>query len=319
MAVAKLVCGECGGQLQPADVYCSHCGVRIEGPALLDAREIAGADAKGDGHASMCKVCGAINDPRAEYCVSCGGTLSRALTQQKQGRLENFERRPQSVQRSQGPKTRSSKGRDSSRPGRGLQLERWQVVAGVLIAGLLGYFLYSEVTRPTASGTAPHVHDNANPAALQEIERLTRDVNANPSDAASLLKLANLLHDNAHDDAGLWSRGVDAYKKYLQLHPDDPDARVDLGICYFELSRLDRTGAGRYYGLAVGEMENVIKQNPNHQSAAFNLGIINLNAGNTEESNKWFKKAVDINSTNDLGQRAKRLLEQHTFNNNPTN
>jgi Flp pilus assembly protein TadD len=139
-------------------------------------------------------------------------------------------------------------------------------------------------------------------------------VDSNPGDQASQLRLANLLHDS-----GLYSRAVETYRKYLSVRPQDTNARVDLGICYFELARLDSAGSQRLLGLAIAEMEKAARDSARHQPAAFNLGIVNLYAGNTQESNRWFRRAIELNGDSDLGIRAKRLLEQHSFQSPSTN
>lgn len=131
---------------------------------------------------------------------------------------------------------------------------------------------------------------------------------ANPNDPASLLALANGLHDSRD-----WGRAISTYEKYLEKVPGNPDARVDMGICYFELAQQDPAKAGEYYGKAVALMRTALEGHPDHQPAAFNLGIVNLQMGNIEESNKWLKRAVELGKSTPLGQRAQGILEEHTF------
>jgi hypothetical protein len=64
---------------------------------------------------------------------------------------------------------------------------------------------------------------------------------------------------------------------------------------------------------AVQEMELALKYRPDHQPAAFNLGIVHLTMGELETSNRWFSRAVELNPSSELGVRAKRILEQHTI------
>ena len=63
---------------------------------------------------------------------------------------------------------------------------------------------------------------------------------------------------------------------------------------------------------AVEAVELALKKHPDHQPAAFNLGIVTLTMGDLETSNKWFKRTVELNPSSDLGTRAKRILEQHS-------
>ena len=40
---------------------------------------------------------------------------------------------------------------------------------------------------------------------------------------------------------------------------------------------------------------------PTHQPAAFNLGVVNLQKGDLDVSNRWFRKAVELGPT--IGSR----------------
>ena len=75
----------------------------------------------------------------------------------------------------------------------------------------------------------------------------------------------------------------------------------------------DSSNAARYFAQAIQEMRTVAESSPRHQPAAFNLGIVNLHMGNLEESNKWFKRAVELGKSTDLGMRAEKILQQHSF------
>ncbi|MBI4536262.1 MAG: zinc ribbon domain-containing protein [Ignavibacteriae bacterium] len=305
MAKARLVCSDCGAELSREDKFCRHCGARVNGPESIPVQEVERSHdtpplpkTSRSSSPRTCEVCGHENSHSGEYCESCGARLNAPA----RGSVE--PERP----RAAGPR----KGR---KPKTDRRFELWQIVTGTLLAGLLIAFIYIEVNRewptqkpnvtPTPTGTSADV--------LHEIEHLQETLSANPTDYASLLRLANLFHDSAREDASLFSRAIDAYKKYLSLRPDDPDARVDLGICYFELARFDSANAGRLLGMAVSEMEATFKNHPKHQAAAFNLGIVNLYSGKLEDSNRWFRKAIDLDPNSNLGKRAKQILEQHNF------
>ncbi len=131
----------------------------------------------------------------------------------------------------------------------------------------------------------------------QKISELKSIVSKNPEDASSIIMLANLLHDS-----GLPEDAIIYYKKFLSLHESDPDARVDLGICYFELG--DNASA-------KAEMEKAIKFSPKHQKAHYNLGIINLKDGSIEKANEYFKKCYELDASTPTGMEAKRIMEQH--------
>jgi len=253
-----------------------------------------------------CGVCGHETDGDANFCESCGSALkgSGRAQQPKKG----------SQKKTVGT-ARSAKGKERKK----FSFEPWQLITGGIVLVLAVFFVYTEVTRgpATPKSAAQESIPAPNAGMLQEIEELQRTVDANPNDAASLIRLANMLHDVGMHNQMFLNRAINTYAKYLKLKPTDPNARVDMGICYFEMAREDTNNAASWLSRAIQEMETAFKSNPDHQPAAFNLGIVNLNAGNMEESTKWFKKAMEISPSSDLGKKAKEMLDQHSFPGSP--
>jgi Flp pilus assembly protein TadD len=145
---------------------------------------------------------------------------------------------------------------------------------------------------------------------LQKVDLapLEAAVKAAPNDAGALLRLANGQHDN-----GLYTAAIASYGRFLRLRPDDADARVDMGICYFELGRLDTTGSATNYLAALREMRTALEHQPDHQPAVFNTGIVHLAMGNLQESRTWLAKAVAMNKESALGRQAQKILDEHSF------
>src|SRR5690606_30462569 len=132
---------------------------------------------------------------------------------------------------------------------------------------------------------------------MQMISDLEAKVKQNPDDQKSLLELAHL-----KNDSGLFDAAIQNYKTYLEKNPSDADARVDMGVCYFNL---------KDYPNAITEMETALKYVPDHQIAHLNLGVVNLSAGNLAKSKEWLQKAYDLNPTNEIGIKAEQLLKNH--------
>ena len=295
MAVAKLICGDCGRELSPDDVVCPGCGATITKPGI--AQPIG---------SRRCEVCGHTNPGAGDYCVSCGARLATG------GEV----RRPApQVKKKQQPKPASrakEAGVTGSHRSAGRSIEPWQIVSGIAVVALVAFLIYTSLSKSPAPASA------ASPAGMpamprqmpsvEEIQTFEKRADANPSDADARLLLANALHDK-----GLFSRAAQEYKKYLVMRPDNPDARVDLGICYYSLAQADSANGERLYPLALQEMETAFKKSPTHQPAAFNIGIVNLHLGNMEASRTWFKRAVDLNKSSELGTKAQQMLDQHTF------
>lgn len=131
----------------------------------------------------------------------------------------------------------------------------------------------------------------------QRISELKVKVERNPKDANNLIALANTLHDS-----NLQAEAIEYYKKYLAINEKDPDARVDMGVCYHELGD-NKT--------AIMIIEEAIKYSPKHQKAYFNLGIINLKEGNLQKANEYFKKCYELDTATPTGMQAKEIMDQH--------
>ncbi len=297
MATAKLVCSECGNELSRGDRFCPKCGARIDDGT---------PQTKSTAASLTCEICGHVNTHTGAYCEACGAKLP--------GRTFG---EPAPVEKS--PASTSQKKKAISRNAQPFRFQPRHYAAGVFVIALLGYFIYLELQRDTGE----HLHTGMQVPATQgsssqppkeildAIERLETQVRDNPTNDGAKLLLANALHDAGMHDPRMLPRAIDAYKEYLKKKPDDPNARVDLGICYFELGKLDTTRKGSLFSMAISEMESAMKTSPTHQPGAFNLGIVYLYAGNVKESNRWFKKAIDLNPESDLGKRAKDILDQH--------
>jgi tetratricopeptide (TPR) repeat protein len=132
---------------------------------------------------------------------------------------------------------------------------------------------------------------------MQEIKDLEDKVTANPNDYQLVLQLGHL-----KNDAGLYEQAIVSYKKYLAANAKDADARVDMGVCYFNLKN---------YDAAIAEMKEALKYKPDHQIAHMNLGVVYMASGKLDEAMTWFQKAIDLGPDNEIGKKAKELLESH--------
>jgi Tfp pilus assembly protein PilF len=282
MAEAKAICGSCGASVVFGAERCPACGEHLTWAAQPAA----------SGAGRACLTCGQLNQPGATTCSSCGSKLGVV--------------KPQRQQKRQQPAVHEAKALRSVEP--------WQIVSVVAILALVAVLVYVQLSGdkapPPAQAGGPS--QMTMPQMMQQqpsvdITGLEAAANANPGDPKAALAFANGLHDS-----GDFLRAVEVYRKYLKAHPKDPDARVDMGVCYYELGLQDTVNTSRYFGLAVTEMEAALRGTPTHQPAAFNLGVVNLQKGDLEVSNRWFRKAVELGPSTDLGTKAQRMLQQHS-------
>lgn len=325
MAVAKLVCSECGGGVSPGDAFCSTCGAR-----LGDQRVDGGAGPRsfeqvGQGGVRRCEVCGFENAGEGLTCESCGARLPDSRVPASAEGISSppavpeHSRTPASTapalkaaeasrKSGKGPKQKSAvKQRRGSAGGRS-RFEPWQIISGIAVLALAGLFIYTEAVnvKPKSRVPAPENLTSQQPPSAESIAPLQQAADANPSDASALLHLANALQDN-----NLLPRAIEAYKKYLLLVPGDPNARVDLGICYYQRALADSANSRELFTLATKEMTTAFGSSPTHQPAAYNLGIVYLHLGNLDEADTWFKKALELDKDSDLGKKAAMMLEKH--------
>lgn len=188
-------------------------------------------------------------------------------------------------------------------------LQSWKVTAGFAIVLIVVVIVLKTNREKDAKPTTQNLSPNASEM-VKEIESLQKVVDANPKDEQATLRLANLLHD-----VKALPRAAMMYERYLEMNPSNPDARVDLGISYFELSLSDSTKREEYTESAKREIEKAITYAPKHQLAYFNLGIVCLHSGDMENALSWFKKCVGIDPNSETGRRAQQFLNQHSLTN----
>ncbi len=232
----------------------------------------------------FCPQCGHKLDKDFNFCPECGAKLSNNQPNNKNVKT-TLDSNTIDTSKNLSPK----------------------VIYGILIGGiaLIAIIIYTSGILDSATVIEPvnnipeqsDVSSGVNLNNMQAINDLEEKIKQNPEDYASILELAHL-----QNDSGLYDAAIINYKKYLAKNPEDADARVDMGACYFNLQD---------YPSAIKEMETALKYAPKHQIAFLNLGVVNLTAGNLEKSKEWLQKAYDINPNNEVGQRAEQLLKNH--------
>ena len=279
MAQAVITCGQCGHRLTLRDTVCPKCNTPVDFAAAENV------------DASVCKACGQKNDPAAEYCQSCGVRL-----------------KPLPPAKTKPPKPPKQSGKPQ---GGGKRKDYWPYIALVAILALAGVIAYTEwfATPPSSSassGTKEFPSSQTPKVSAEDIERARQAADANPNDMSLRLRLANM-----QQDGGFYLPAIDNYKKYLAKEGANANARVDMGVCLYNLGLTDSVHAFDDYSAAVREMRRAFEQVPSHQPAAFNLGIVFLQMGEMDSSNAWFKRAAAINAQTDLGKRAQQIVTQH--------
>jgi len=143
------------------------------------------------------------------------------------------------------------------------------LAVGILAGFLAGYVVHEEmaIRQPSrlAPGAATSTQQQEDPhagggARAAEIERLRRQIEANPEDAEAIRSLANL-----NFDIQSWARSRELYERYLTLRPGDADVMTDLGVCLREL--------GEFPG-ALERFREARKLAPQHWQSRFNEVVV---------------------------------------------
>jgi Tfp pilus assembly protein PilF len=270
---------------------------------------------------TICPSCGSANSPATSICDICGENLTTNINQDTPAVPESA----MSVTKESGPaatkavpappsptkgtrqaaqvtkkNTAKQAGRTSTMSAAPL-FSTMQWIAITLAAFILGgvvtaSFLQSTGKTGSAAQDESTMAQQGSQPDLGQLNAAKAALDANPNDQNAMLGYANALHD-----ADMLDQAIVQYKRYLEANPDDPDARVDLGICYFEKKE---------FSSAIAEMEQAIAKHPEHQLGTYNLGIVNLNAGNKAKAREWFTRARDMDPNSAYGKNATQLLEE---------
>ncbi len=286
--IPKVLCQKCGSQLEADDAFCGSCGEKVEwGGAEKTLRKVP-EPTKRAGSSLICRLCGQANEAEAASCEGCGAALTGGSGVKG------------------GDRGKGNAGQSKPSPGRPLTfLQSWKLTAALgvlLVASLIFIKVTNKRESPEPPGMPPE-HEGI----VKEIQALKDDAERDPKNADAKLKLGNIYYDQR-----MFPQAITMYEQYLDLNASDPNARVDLGVSYFELALQDSTHRASYFATAKKEMEQAIRYAPKHQLAFFNLGMVNLHTGDVDKATEWFSKCWSIDSTSETGKRAKQLISKHT-------
>ncbi len=270
------VCPKCNNTVEDNDKFCAACGEQIE--------------SKVENSVIVCGNCGSKNSINDSFCIECGK------------KLDNKKASVQNEHHTQKKNKTVEKTSEEVNSGEEKSLSKGKVytifagVVGLIVIILIAGGLFDQNAIPSISpqpSTVPKIAlEN-----LKEINELDAKVKADPNNLELLLQLANL-----RNDSGFFQKAIESYQAYLKKRPKDVDARIDMGVSYYNLKN---------FAKAIEEMEKAIKIQPDHQIGLLNLGIVNFTAGNVDKAKEWLKKAVKIDPDSRYGKKAKEFLKVH--------
>ncbi|MHB8578452.1 MAG: tetratricopeptide repeat protein [Ignavibacteriaceae bacterium] len=313
-------CPSCGVELEREFKFCPECGFELKtGNKKTDENDLTNNRSKRSDEISenalICEICGEENDLNNYVCSGCGAKLKNPNAPSgkdvKKEELASANKLYKSKKQNYKPankvylpnKKTTAPNQNSKKLNNARVITVIAIGLGIsllilIFSGKLDFFI--SPTPKTPQNVAQDQSSNVDLGSIQKINDLEKVVKENPQDTSAILSLAH-----AKNDANLFDQAIVNYKQYLALVPKDPDARIDMGICYYNL---------KDYDTAINEMEQAIRVDPKHQIGYLDLGIVSLTKGDFAESKKWLQKAVALDPGSDYGKKAEELLQSHSTN-----
>lgn len=312
-------CAECGSNLNENFKFCPECGAKIistDQHYTIEKDQTTPGDPphKKSVELLICENCGDENPSDNEVCDGCGIKLAGNVIQKEVEAIEPVTKRVVKPHPKRSAELQKVKKKKKTKPTKKEVLQKeekefdtkkiYLIIAVISIFTVIilfssGVFDSGVNTVDTSINPNQSSGSGIDLGSLQKINNLEAKLNANPGDTKTLLELAHL-----NNDSGFYDKAIPLYQRYLQKFPEDADARIDMGVCMYNLSDFDN---------AIIQMKKALEYEPNHQIGHLNLGVVNLTLGNSEKAKEWFQKAYDLGPETDIGKRAKELLNSHNL------
>lgn len=145
----------------------------------------------------------------------------------------------------------------------------------------------------------------------------------------------------AHDKIGLcyyrlndYENAIEAFKLMLEKEPQSTDTLINLSAIYFEKGHLEEgmkyfkqldekilSDPGTFYNIgillfkngqidmAIDYLNKCLALDPNHIDGHYQLALVNLNKGDTEEAKTHLQKVIELAPESEKAGLAKNILE----------
>lgn len=144
-------------------------------------------------------------------------------------------------------------------------------------------------------GAGPSKSD-VKPEFWENLDKMGKEVEANPNDTLKMRKYAELL-SMAHQT----DKALEQYEKILKKDPKRVDILLSEGLLYFNEGK---------YSEAEKVTSRVLDINKNHLEAKFNLGVIAVSQGDKEKARKIWTELAENNPGSEASEYAKEALKK---------
>ncbi len=219
-----------------------------------------------------CPHCSQAIDARAKYCPDCGNKIPETL------------RSPRQAEKAQvAPKSTA--------------LRDLIVIASVLAVVAAGYFLLKEKPlppRPPESNMNNMSQDGHPDVPGVESGMSSKELEALPKDYGSLV-----MAGNNKMDSGNFPVAAECYRRALAIDGRSGDVRSDYAACLHGMGLPNR---------AIEEFKTVLKDDPRHTIAHFNLGIVFSEIKQVDSARAYFKEYLQLDPKGAAAEAAQKFL-----------
>ncbi len=166
------------------------------------------------------------------------------------------------------------------------------ILVGALVVVTIGYFVFTSSKKaPSHPAQQPRTNQPVNSMddAMSMLENL-------PEDYSSLVAMGNSLMDE-----GNYSFAAECYKRALSISDTSWNVRVDYGTCLHGMGLSER---------AVQILSEVVKNQPTHAIAHFNLGVIYYDLNRIDSARLYWQKYLKLDPQGHAAEAAKSLLKE---------
>ncbi len=223
-----------------------------------------------------CPDCGQENLPGSASCSRCNYPFQEPAGPVETPEPEVVIRRPVRRQRPRAMANQS--------------VTLWLIVGAVAAVALVwqGLAGFHKSNAPPVEGASVDQEREAD--SLRDV--LSRD----STNVEALVAYGNVLYDTAN-----WAQAAGVYARAIALDSTRVQAIVDMGVCWYNQSDVRR--AEQLFQLAL-------RHDPGQPVALFNLGIVNERGGEYDTALKYFHRALEANSPEDMKQQIVQHMQQ---------
>jgi len=162
---------------------------------------------------------------------------------------------------------------------------------GVVMAAALLWTAFTSFRK----NNAPPV-EGANVAQQREADSLRSVLERDSTNVGANVEYGNLLYDT-----GNWPEAVVHYGRALERDSSLTNVMVDLGVCYFNMSRPDR--AAELFQLAL-------RREPDKPQALYGMGMVRETAGDVDGALGFYHRAMELAPSQEMKDAVLKQMQQ---------